>query len=129
MPMTSWTRQRMYDEKTSEYIRPCVLYLLCSFYQVKDETFLISQSACRSKWKGFQRANWKIVQKGWFRKVHWYSMNKAPSNKSSSRLYELYVNIFLSPRGCGKSHLVFDLIEKEYKKHYEYIISICSNLR
>ena len=31
--------------------------------------------------------------------------------------------------GCGKSHIVLDLIEKEYNKHFEYIIFICPTLR
>ena len=31
--------------------------------------------------------------------------------------------------GCGKAHLVSDLIKKEYKKYFDYIIAICSMLR
>ena len=31
--------------------------------------------------------------------------------------------------GCGKVPLVLDLIEKEYNKHYYYIIIICPTLR
>ena len=37
--------------------------------------------------------------------------------------------IFTSPTGCGKTHLVLDLIEKENKKHFDYIIIICPTLR
>ena len=42
---------------------------------------------------------------------------------------EPYTTIFTGPTGCGKTHLVLDLIEKEYKKHFDYIIIICSTLR
>ena len=31
--------------------------------------------------------------------------------------------------GCGKTHLVIDLIEKEGNKHFDYIIIICPTLR
>ena len=31
--------------------------------------------------------------------------------------------------GCGKTHLVLDLIEKEYNKHFNYIYIICPTLR
>ena len=31
--------------------------------------------------------------------------------------------------GCGKTHLVLELIEKEYNKHFDYIIIICPTLR
>ena len=37
--------------------------------------------------------------------------------------------IFTGQTGCGKTHLVLDLIEKEYKKHFNYIIIICSTLQ
>ena len=30
--------------------------------------------------------------------------------------------------GCGKIHLVLDLIGTEYNKHFEYIIIICPTL-
>ena len=30
---------------------------------------------------------------------------------------------------CGKTQLVLDLIEKQYSKHFDYIIIICSTLR
>ena len=36
--------------------------------------------------------------------------------------------IFTWPTGCGKIHLVWDLIEKENNKHFEYIIIICLTL-
>ena len=40
-----------------------------------------------------------------------------------------HTTIFTGPTGCGKSDLVLDLIEKEYSKHFDYIISICPTLR
>ena len=37
--------------------------------------------------------------------------------------------IFIGQTGCGKTHLVLGFIEKEYKKHFEYIAIICPILR
>ena len=37
--------------------------------------------------------------------------------------------IFTSLTYCGKSHLVLDLIGKEYNKHFDDIIIICPTLR
>ena len=31
--------------------------------------------------------------------------------------------------GCGKTHLFLELIEKEYNKHFDYIVIICPALR
>ena len=42
---------------------------------------------------------------------------------------EPHTSIFTGPMGCGKSHLVFDLIEKEYNKNFDYIIIICPILQ
>ena len=42
---------------------------------------------------------------------------------------EPYTTIFTGPTGCGKTHLVLDLIEKEYNKHFDYIMIICPTLR
>ena len=42
---------------------------------------------------------------------------------------EPHTVIFTGPTGCGKRHLVLDLIEKEYSKHFDYIIIICPTLR
>ena len=36
--------------------------------------------------------------------------------------------IFTDPTGCGKTDLVLDLIEKEYNKHFDYIIIISLTL-
>ena len=40
-----------------------------------------------------------------------------------------HTTIFTGPTGCGKTHLVLDLIEKEYTKHFAYIVIICPILR
>ena len=41
---------------------------------------------------------------------------------------EPHTTIFTGPAGCGKTHLVLHLTEKEYNKHFDYIIIICSTL-
>ena len=40
-----------------------------------------------------------------------------------------YTVIFTGQMGCGKTHLVLELIEKEYNKLFDYIVIICSTLR
>ena len=40
-----------------------------------------------------------------------------------------HTTTFTGQTGCGKTHLVLDLIEKEYNKHFDYIIIICPTLR
>ena len=40
-----------------------------------------------------------------------------------------HTSMFIGQAGCGKTHLVLELIEKEYKKHFDYIVIICSTLR
>ena len=40
-----------------------------------------------------------------------------------------HTSIFIGQTGCGKTHLVLELIEKEYNKHFDYIVTICSILR
>ena len=45
--------------------------------------------------------------------------------KKNDRLYQKTVH----ETGCAKTHLVLELIEKEYKKHFDYIIIICPTLR
>ena len=52
------------------------------------------------------------------------------SNKKHDRLYQRTTyNYIHCPTKCGKTHLVLDLIEKEYNKHFDYIIIICPTLR
>ena len=41
---------------------------------------------------------------------------------------EPHPTIFTGPAGCGKTYLVLDLIEKEYNKHFDFIIIICLTL-
>ena len=57
-------------------------------------------------------------------------MTKVTSNKND-RLYQgfAYTAVFASPTGFEKSLLVLDLIEKEYNKHFDYIIIINPTLR
>ena len=40
-----------------------------------------------------------------------------------------HTTIFNGPTGCGKSHLVLNLLETEYNKNFDYIIIICLTLR
>ena len=40
-----------------------------------------------------------------------------------------HTTIFTGQTGCGKTHLVLDLIEKEYKKHFDYIVALCPTVR
>ena len=42
---------------------------------------------------------------------------------------EPHTSIFFGQTGCGKTHLVLELIEKEYNKHFDFIIIICPTLR
>ena len=42
---------------------------------------------------------------------------------------EPHAAIFTSQTGSGKTHFVLDLIEKEYNKHFDFIIIICLTLR
>ena len=37
--------------------------------------------------------------------------------------------IFTGQTGCGKTHLVLDLIENQYYKHFDFIFIICPTLR
>ena len=41
---------------------------------------------------------------------------------------EPHTTIFTGPTGCGIAHFVLGLIEKEYNKHFDYIIIICPTL-
>ena len=37
--------------------------------------------------------------------------------------------IFTGGTKCGKTHVVLNLIEKEYNKHFDYTVIICPTLR
>ena len=47
----------------------------------------------------------------------------------SDYIKEPHTTIFTGPTSCGKTHLVLDLIEKEYNKHFDCIIIICPTLQ
>ena len=40
-----------------------------------------------------------------------------------------HTSIFIGQMGCGKTRLVLELIEKEYNKHFDYIVIICPKLQ
>ena len=40
-----------------------------------------------------------------------------------------HTTLFIGQTGCGKTHFALDLIEKEYNRHFDYIIIICPTLR
>ena len=42
---------------------------------------------------------------------------------------EPHTAIFSGPTGCGKTQRVLDLIEKEYKGHFDNIVILCPTLR
>ena len=42
---------------------------------------------------------------------------------------EPHTEIFTGQTGCGKTHLVLELIENQYYKHFDYIVIICPTLR
>ena len=42
---------------------------------------------------------------------------------------EPHTALFIAPTGIGKTHLALDLLEKEYKDHFNYIIIICPMLK
>ena len=42
---------------------------------------------------------------------------------------EPHTAIFSGPTGCGKTQRVLDLIEKEYKHHFDNIVILCPTLR
>ena len=58
-----------------------------------------------------------------------YLWTKPASNKKRMTGYvkKPHAVIFIGQTGCGKTHLVLELIEKEYNKHFDYII-ICTTL-
>ena len=42
---------------------------------------------------------------------------------------EPHTSILIGQIECGKTHLVLELIEKEYNKHFDYIVIICPTLQ
>ena len=53
----------------------------------------------------------------------------ASNKKMIDYIQEPHTTIFTGPTGCRKTHLALELIEKEYNKHFDYIIIICQTLR
>ena len=49
--------------------------------------------------------------------------------KMTDYIKEPHTSIFIGQTGCRKTHLVLDLIEKEYNKHFDYTIIICPALQ
>ena len=53
-----------------------------------------------------------------------------PVSNKNDRLYKKpHAAIFTGQTGCGKNHLVLELIEKEYNKHFDFIVIIYPMLR
>ena len=42
---------------------------------------------------------------------------------------EPHTALFVAPTGVGKTHLALNLLESEYKNHFDFIIIICPTLR
>ena len=42
---------------------------------------------------------------------------------------EPHTALFIAPTGVGKTHLALDLLEKEYKNYFNFIIKICPTLK
>ena len=42
---------------------------------------------------------------------------------------EPHTVLFIALTGVGKTHLALDLLEKEYKNHFDFIVIICPTLR
>ena len=42
---------------------------------------------------------------------------------------EPHTALFVAPTGGGKTHLALNLLEKEYKNCFDFIIIICSTLK
>ena len=60
-----------------------------------------------------------------FHSVSVLALNK----KMTEYIIELHTAIFTGQTRCGKTHLVLDLIENHYNKHFDYIVIICPTLR
>ena len=53
-----------------------------------------------------------------------YLSTKSTSNKNDWLYQKNHTSIFIGQTGCGKTHLVLELIEKEYNKHFDFIVII-----
>ena len=56
------------------------------------------------------------------KKLHFPTCNKM-------YVFDPHTAIFTVLTGCGKSHRMLDLLENEYKGHFEYIVILCPTLR
>lgn len=52
-------------------------------------------------------------------------------DEQSDTLYmkEPHTALFVGPTGCGKTERVLQLLETEYKEHFDFIVIICPTLR
>ena len=41
---------------------------------------------------------------------------------------EPHTALFIAPTGVGKTHLALNLLENEYRNHFNFIVIICPNL-
>ena len=44
-------------------------------------------------------------------------------------MLEPHTVLFVAPTGVGKMHLALNLLEREYKNHFDFIIIICPTLK
>ena len=42
---------------------------------------------------------------------------------------EPHTALFIAPTGVGKTHLALNLLENEYRNHFDFIVTICPTLR
>ena len=42
---------------------------------------------------------------------------------------EPHTALFIAPMGVGKTHSALNLLEKEYKNHFNFIIMLCPTLK
>ena len=61
------------------------------------------------------------IQNGAFHSVVYYS--------KMLRMLEPHTVLFVAPTGVRKTHLALDLLEKEYKNYFDFIIIICTTLK
>ena len=46
-----------------------------------------------------------------------------------AQLKELHTALFVAPTGVGKAHSALNLLENEYRNHFDFIVIICPTLR
>ena len=94
-----------------------------------SESGLLQDILCYSKRVKHLRHPFRIN----FKHFSFYisSRTKPASNKKRMTGYikKPHTAIFIGQTGCGKTHLVLDLIENQYNNHFDYIVIICPTLR